>query len=154
MPNGTDNSAVTPPVDIAAIQRRHRDYEQSWTTEPRPSTTKMAIAACSSANDVPVLLAALNRDGICGDEAADLFVNCARTMPSICELRHGHASEWHEDGMGKRWRHARGSAEATAAVIRAARIIRALRRGAAGINPDEAYRALDAAVDALDGVTE
>jgi hypothetical protein len=57
MPNGTDSSAVTPPVDIAAIQRRHRDYEQSWTTEPRPSATMMAIAACSSANDVPVLLA-------------------------------------------------------------------------------------------------
>lgn len=59
-------------------------------------------------DDWAALEAALDREGICGDEAPNLFVNCAETMHAVCELRHGHASEWHEDGTGKRWRLTRG----------------------------------------------
>jgi hypothetical protein len=47
-----------------------------------------------------------------------------------------------------------GEVAHTKEVIAAARVVRALRRGAAGINPDEAYRGLDVAVDLLDGVRD
>ena len=42
------------------------------------------------------------REGICGDECAPLLgISGAAT----CVLSHGHASEWHEDEQGCRWRH-------------------------------------------------
>ena len=51
-------------------------------------------------------LAQVKADGICGDEAPTM-IGCT-SMHSVCVLRHGHASEWHEAEYGQpRWRKAK-----------------------------------------------
>lgn len=52
-------------------------------------------------------LAQVKADGICGDAAPSwrgIGGDCS--TPVECELRHGHASEWHQGYDGRRWRKA------------------------------------------------
>lgn len=54
--------------------------------------------------DIRVKAASIHREGICGNEAPKMFVDCAGNFPVICELSFGHRSTWHEADTGQRWR--------------------------------------------------
>lgn len=43
-----------------------------------------------------------DREGICGDESP---TNCEGMPRTICHLRFGHASKWHEGESGMRWKY-------------------------------------------------